>query len=204
MCQLPRTQPRSVELTEQMINGFTAYPDTFPSADIEKLQNMLESFNQAKKEFNDCLSMYKQAGEKQKQAFEQLKSVIANQVKTAQVDTADSPVKLGLIGFGERKKKSAINLPAQPELLRVESLAAGVVKLQWQKLLKKDSGPVRSFIIESRIMNDKIGNWLLAGTSFDCETILKDQPKGVKLEYRVIAANHSGKSCPSNTLTVIL
>ncbi len=104
MCQLPRTQPNSVALTEQMIYGFTEYPDTFPSADIEKLQNMLEKFNSAKKEFNDCLSLYRQAGDKQKQAFEDLNVVIANQVKSAQVDTADNPEKLGLIGFGERKE----------------------------------------------------------------------------------------------------
>ncbi len=204
MCQLPRTQPKSIALTEQMIFGFTEYPDTFPSADIEKLQNMLESFNQAKKEFNDCLSLYKQAGEKQKQAFEDLKGVIANQVKTAQVDTADNPVKLGLIGFGARRKRTSVNLPAQPELLRAESLAAGVVKLQWQKILKPGCGPVRSFIIESRIINGSIGNWLLAGMSFNCETVLKDQPTGVKLEYRIIAANHSGKSCASNTMAIIL
>jgi hypothetical protein len=31
-----------------------------------------------------------------------------------------------------------------------------------------------------------------------------EQPLGIKLEYRVIAANHSGESYPSNTIIVVL
>ncbi len=204
MCQLPRTQPKSVALTEQMLAGFAEYPDTFPSADIPKLQDALESFNQARESFTDAAAMYKQAGKKQKQAFEQLKAVIANQAKSAQVDTSASPVKLGLVGLGPRRKKSPVSLPAQPHLADIEPLAEGVVRLQWRKNFNHGCGPVRSFNIESRILNGSVGDWRLINSSFDCETVLKEQPCGVKLEYRVISANHSGRSLPSNTVCVVL
>ncbi len=205
MCQLPRTQPKSVALTERMLTGFAEYPDTFPSADIPKLQDALNNFNQARDSFASAASMYKQAGKEQKQAFEELKAVIANQAKSAQVDTSASPVKLGLIGLGPRRKKSPVSLPAQPHLADIEPLAEGVVRLQWRKLFNHGCGPVRSFNIESRVLNNgDTTDWRLINSAFDCETVLKEQPLGVKLEYRVIAANHSGRSLPSNTVCVVL
>ncbi len=205
MCQLPRTQPESVALTNRMIAGFTDHPATFPSADISKLQDSLDNFYQARESFTGARSMYIQAGEKQKQAFEQLKKAISNQIKAAQVDTADESVKLGLIGSGPRKKKSALNLPIQPQLLDAKALAAGVVKLIWKKTFKSNCGPVRSFIVESRTMNNgETTGWGIAGTSLNGGTILRDQPLGVKLEYRVTAVNHSGRSFPSNVLAIIL
>ena len=205
MCQLPRTQPESVELANNMIAGFTQYPATFPSADIPKLQDSLDSFYQAKDAYNDILSAFKQAGKKQKHAFEELKAVISNQIKAAQVDTADQPLKLGFIGSGPRRKKSGINLPAQPQLLDVKALVAGVVKLAWKKTFKSNCGSVRNFVVESRTMNNgDRTDWSITGTSLNGGTILKDQPLGVKLEYRVTAVNHAGASYPSNILAVIL
>jgi len=205
MCQLPRTQPESVELTNSMIAGFTKYPATFPSADIPKLQDSLNSFYQARESFADAQAIFKQAGHEQKQAFEQLKKAISNQIKAAQVDTADEPVKLGLIGSGPRRKKSAINLPIQPQLLDAKALANGVVKLRWKKTFKSNCGPVKNFIVESRTTNNgETTGWHIAGTSLKSGATLKDQPQEVKLEYRVTAVNHSGKSYPSNTLCVIL
>lgn len=205
MCQLPRTQPESVALTNRMIAGFSQHPATFPSADIPKLQDSLNSFYQARESFADAQAIFKQAGQKQKQAFEQLKKAISNQIKAAQVDTADEPVKLGLIGSGPRRKKSALNLPIQPQLLDAKALAAGVVRLAWKKTFKSNCGPVRSFIIESRTMNNgETTGWGIAGTSLNGGATLKDQPQGVKTEYRVTAVNHSGKSFPSNTVSVVL
>jgi hypothetical protein len=205
MSRLPRTQPNSIALTESMIYGFTKYPDVFKSADIEILQQSLDSFYQAQKSYNDAEAMYKQAGKKQKNAFERLKSAIANQVKTAQVDTADEPVKIGLIGFGTRKKKSPVNLPASPIFTEITPLAEGIVKLLWKKQFKSTYGPTLNFTIESRRCQDgKFYDWQRVGSSFDCQAILKNQQKGTKLEYRIIAANRSGESYPSNTLTIIL
>lgn len=205
MSQLPRTQPKSVALTNRMIAGFTDHPATFPSADIGKLQALLDNFHQARESFTGARSMYIQAGKKQKQAFKQLKKAISNQIKAAQVDTADKPVKLVLIGSGPRRKKTALNLPYQPQLLDAKALAAGVVKLIWKKNFKSNCGPVRSFIVESKTTNngDTTG-WHIAGSSFNGGTVLRDQPLGVKLEYRVTAVNHSGRSFPSNTVCVVL
>ena len=182
MCQLPRTQPKAAALTTRMIAGFTDYPDTFPSADIHGLQNSLDNFYEARHAFTAALAAFKQAGKKQKDAFEELRDAIANQIKAAQVDTSGYPVKLGLIGFGARRKKTSINLPAQPQLLDIKSPAAGVVKLQWEKRRLPGCGRVQSFIIESRIMTDRgAANWLLAGMSFDCQAILRGPAAGSKI-----------------------
>ena len=206
MAQLPRTQPEAVELTQQMIDGFTKHPDTFHSANVPGLQEALDTFHRARMSFLSAESMFKHAGKQQKRAFESLKSVMSSQIRAAELDTADQPVKLGLIGFGPRRKKSPISAPAQVALLSVEPVERQhIVRLYWKKGFHTGCGRPSNFLIESRVIRDGTASpWRLTGTAFDCDCVLDNQPTGVRIEYRVIAANRGGQSMPSNTVSVIL
>jgi hypothetical protein len=42
------------------------------------------------------------------------------------------------------------------------------------------------------------------GVALDSELTLTEQPRGVQLEYRIIAVNNGGNSVPSNTADVVL
>jgi hypothetical protein len=42
--------------------------------------------------------------------------------------------------------------------------------------------------------------WQDVATAIQTETTLVDQPKGIEIEYRVIAINKSGEGSPSNTV----
>jgi len=206
MCQLPRTQPDSVALAENMLSGFQKYPETFVSADTASLRDALDNFNQARNSFNSIASLYKQAGKQQKQAFEALKKAIAVQVKSAEVDTAENPEKLGLIGFGPRREKSPVDLPASPGNLKVVAIENSTIFLKWKKSSIRYGGPVRMYLIE-RCLADADGGyleWQLAATSYNNEVKLKHQPQGVKLAYQVRASNISGVTYPTNMVSVIL
>jgi len=46
--------------------------------------------------------------------------------------------------------------------------------------------------------------WEEAGTSTDTEQLMSNQPRGVELDYRVIAVNKAGIGQPSATVTLVL
>jgi hypothetical protein len=48
------------------------------------------------------------------------------------------------------------------------------------------------------------GPWTLITTSYTESVTLENQPRGVEMQYRVIATNAAGDSMPSNIATVVL
>ena len=48
------------------------------------------------------------------------------------------------------------------------------------------------------------GSWEDVATSMDAIELLRDQPRGVDLEYRVLALNRAGAGSPSGTVTAVL
>ena len=44
----------------------------------------------------------------------------------------------------------------------------------------------------------------LAETTLDPEAHLVDQPRGVQLEYRIVAENAAGQSAPGNVVAAVL
>jgi len=48
------------------------------------------------------------------------------------------------------------------------------------------------------------GAWQDVATAIETEATLVEQPKGVELEYRVVAINKAGEGLPSNTVMAVL
>ena len=72
--------------------------------------------------------------------------------------------------------------------------------LDWKQ--PADGGKVSAYKIQRR--NRPSGAWQEVGTAIETEATLVDQPKGIELEYRIIAINKSGDGSPSNTAMVVL
>ena len=47
-------------------------------------------------------------------------------------------------------------------------------------------------------------SWEDAGTSTNTEQLMSNQPRGVEVDFRVIAVNRAGEGPPSATITVVL
>ena len=205
MAQLPRTQPDATAMAQQMINGFTQHPEMFPSANVPDLQAALDDFKTAATAYQLAMAAAKQAGQRQKRAFAALQDQISNQVKAAQVDTVAAPINLDRIGYGPRRKKTPIPPPAQVDLVSVRPCGTASLELTWKKTNPKAGGKPQNFAIEMRIMgNGQPEPWHLVGTAFGYRTVVTAQPVGVRMEYRVVAANRAGRSLPSNEMPVIL
>ena len=113
--------------------------------------------------------------------------------------------KLGLIGWGSKKPSEPVELPGMPLELVPVLQDEGSVVLQWKAPGRDMGGSVRSFIIERRSMTDAtFGPWQQIGVSFETETSLMNQPRGVQLEYRIKSSNTTGESSPGNTIAVVL
>lgn len=64
-----------------------------------------------------------------------------------------------------------------------------------------DGGQVGAYKIQRKVQG---GTWEDAGMSVDTSELLSNQPRGVELDYRVIAINKAGAGAPSATVTVVL
>lgn len=95
---------------------------------------------------------------------------------------------------------TALQKPEQPRTLEAAQQGDSWVFLDWKELI--GGGAVAFYRIERRARPD--GDWGEAGSAIPNEYTLINQPKGVELEYRVVAVNRAGESLPSNAVTVVL
>ena len=90
--------------------------------------------------------------------------------------------------------------PGQPRLLEAVKQGAGWLKLDWKAPIH--GGKPAAYTIERR--ERPAGPWKQVATAILSEITLVDQPRGVELEYRVIAINKAGVGSPSNIVEVVL
>jgi len=108
--------------------------------------------------------------------------------------------KLKLIGWAGRKAPSHLTPPGQTRLLEVPRQGEGWVVLDWKA--PAEGGKPAAYRVLRRQRPD--GPWEDAATAVTTEATLVEQPRGVELEYRVVALNKAGEGPPSNTVMVVL
>jgi hypothetical protein len=204
MAQYPRTQSNVTAQVESMIAGFTSHPEDFPHADIPALQAARDEFMAASDDFLNTRSQANLAADRKLEKFKRLSAIMKRQIKMAQADCADKPAKLSQMCWGPKADPSPVEVPSSPTNLKIIAQEGTTVFLSWAKPARRQGAPVRMYVIERRVESEDIWNWQLAGNSYNPEAVLKNQPTGVKMEYRVRASNAAGESFPSNTVCVVL
>jgi fibronectin type III domain protein len=123
----------------------------------------------------------------------------------AEHDCMDNPGNLEYIGWSDRKPPTPLATPGQPGELTPTYEGPGTLSLQWDK--SSSGGAVSSYRIERSDQPEGggvPGPWTLITTSYTEGVTLENQPRGVEMQYRVIATNATGDSMPSNIATVVL
>jgi len=197
--QYPRRQAETIALVDNMINGITEHSDIFTHCDAAALQTARNEYEQANEALTEAQAQAAMAAERKLEKFNNLQQEMKKQIKLGVVDTSDNPVELSLIGWGLKRQPQQVDIPAQPDELKITAQGQAMICLVWNK--GKGGGPIRCYIIERRSNNQ---DWQLAATALNNEAKLTKQPTGCKLEYRVKAINSSGASMPSNTVCVVL
>jgi len=213
MPKYPVRQVDVMALAEAMISGYQQHPDMFVNADPVLLRSIFDAYNQAAEDQLTAVAKAQIATQAKQTAFERLQKTIKSQLKQSQVDTAGNPENLNYIGWGPRAVAHPVESPGQPMMLESVDEGAGTLTIRWKRPVQGSGGPVRTYIIERRQLasgqsqvddNSRSEVWKQAGISLETTVSLKDQPRGVQLEYRTMAINKSGQSEPSNTIAVVL
>lgn len=215
MVAYPRTQAEILGLVESMIAGYSKHPDDFPSADIANLQNARDQYQTASVALANAQAAAIQAANKKAEKLKQLQTITKAQLKRSQVDTMDNPQKLCFIGWGPRVEPRSMQAPRPPANLKIISQGIiggedkkGLLELSWDKSDYLRARFVRYYCIQRRQMavkdGDEQGRWQQVASAINNKILLKDQPVGQRLEYRVKAVNKGGESPPSSTITVTL
>ena len=217
MATYPRIQSEISALVESMIAGYSEHPGDFPSADVAILQTARDEYRTTSEALTDAQSAAKLAAVEKAEKLERLQAVMKAQLKRSQVDTASQPEKLSQIGWGPKAESQSMRAPSQPTNLKIvaqgiggEDNNKGILHLAWEKSAFKRARFVRYYCIERRQLplngdgEAAFGPWGHIASVIDNEISLKEEPTGVRLEYRIEAVNKGGESMPSNTIAVVL
>jgi len=207
MPKFPNTESEIVSLANAMIAGCTEHSEDFPSVAVEGLQTALTNYQSQHQNQDDARSQAQIATVTKEDALEELVSVMKNDLKLAEVDVSDDPERLTEIGWGPRNEPNPIQPPQAPTDLKSVYEGPGYLELQWEKMNHDSSRPVGNFVVQRRDQLESGGaftEWKLVDMTYKTDITLLEQPRGIQLEYRVIATNAAGESMPSNTASVVL
>ena len=121
-------------------------------------------------------------------------------LRYAEVVFRDQPERLSQLGWGPRRGGSSLEAPGEVRDIRIISEGDTWVTLRWNPPV--DGGAVGAYKIQRK--RKDAGGWEDVGGSVDTVETLSNQPRGIELEYRVVAVNKAGIGQPSATVTVVL
>jgi hypothetical protein len=202
MASFPRSEPEIAALALLVTQGLSQASEDFPTPPIpgEELQAKLDAYNTARAATVAADTTSREQHAIKDQALEELVDGMKANLRYAEVAVRDQPEKLNQLGWGTRRSSSSLEAPGEVRDISVRAEGDTWVVFDWKAPV--DGGAVAAYTIQRR--NRDGGSWEDVGTSVDVEELLSNQPRGVELDYRVIAVNKAGAGQPSATATVVL
>ncbi len=199
----PTTEPDIMALSQKMLDGYFWYATDFPKVIRPKLYAFRTGYIGARQNHKRKHADLRIASKAAKEALQELVQVMKNCLQKSEVDTASNPEKLKEIGWGPRTEPQPAQIPAQPMNLQITAKDNQTINLQWDR--PEDDQRIRNYVVERRQENgEEISNWTIIQILYETKVILRTQPSGIRLEYRVRAANNAGTGPFSNTVSVVL
>lgn len=205
MSRFPSREADVIGLLDRMIAGYLGHPGVFVSADVAVLQSERAAYAAAREAQVSARAEYALATEAKERALDAVKLRMHRELHKSITDTVEDPKLLKLIGSGPRSKAVPNDPPGQPRSLEAVSQGPSTLHLDWKHPSPHSGGPIRDYIVERREFEGGVINeWHDVGDAIETQVQLKGQPRGVSMEYRVVAVNVGGRSEPSNIVDVVL
>ena len=207
MPRFPRREADVYALAQEMIAGYLAKPAIFVHANVSALQTALVEYQDARDLMLCWEAVAKHWTENKESALDEVETVMKLQLAKSEIDTVTEPKQLMLIGWGPKAEPRKLTPPGMPRHLEAVHQGKGTIELDWKPPALHAGGQVRNYVVLRRDKpgpNKPFGPWKQSQSAIETETFLTNQPKGIDLEYRIIAINSAGNSVPSNTAACVL
>ena len=210
MATFPTRRNDLLALAIKILEGITTNRSAYPVAtfDTASLTGGISSAQEATATRQQRETALAVATETERDAYDALSERVRSQLNQAENAHRNAPENLTLIGW-EVQAAPTRQVPQQPRTLEAQSHGAGSVFLDWKAPLdNRGSGKAAFYRVERQVrtLEGKItetwGAW--SSSAVASELLLTGQPRGVELDFRIVAVNATGDSLPSNTITVTL
>ena len=121
MANFPKSENDVVGLAEAMVDGYTEYGEDFPGVAVLTLETALTEFKAARAAQESARGQARIATTAKNDKFAALVELMKNDLKVSEVDTADDPDKLSLIGWGTKSPGTPIAPPTARPICAVIS-----------------------------------------------------------------------------------
>ena len=202
MARFPKKEAEIAELAERLYRGLLDNTPTFPQPPVPPILIRIKklTYQSRHNNFMAARAAAESAIADKDAALEQLTDALKSDIRYAETVVNFDDDKLKLIGWSGNQTPTALIPPGEVRQLEAPKQGDGWVFLDWKQPV--DGGKVSAYKIQRR--NRPEGGWQDVATAIETESTLVDQPKGMELEYRVIATNKSGEGAASNTVMAVL
>ncbi len=200
--KFPEAEPEIAALALLVIEGLRQLGAELPAPPVpaDELQARLDRFNGSKARVVVATTTLREEHAVNDRDLEDLVDGAKANLKYAEVVFRDQPERLSQLGWGPRRDGSSLEAPGEVRDIRIVSEGDTWVTLRWNPPV--DGGAVGAYQIQRKTKDG--GGWENVGGSVDTVQTLSNQPRGIEMDYRVVAANKAGIGQPSATVTVVL
>lgn len=201
MARFPKSEAKIAELARRIAEGLTNAADEFPSppVPVAELSAQIGDYHQKNAALATSRAESRIRRVDKNQALKTMKDSMRANLRYAEVMARRHPERLAQLGWGSRRPRTALKAPGEVRDIAIRGEGDTWLLLAWNAPV--DGGGVGAYQVQRRKPG---GSWEDVATSMDPIELLRDQPRGVELEYRVLALNRAGAGPPSATVTAVL
>ena len=199
--RFPEAEADIFALAQSIIEAMKRRPEDFRSCEItvETLEGDAGRFKQSDYEAMHAEALSRLRHETKHDALATMVEDMTVVLRFAETAYQKEPQYLVGMGWGPRRPKRAQGSPGEVRDLAIVDEGETSITLKWKRPV--DGGRVKAYEIQRSVDG---GPWGGAGTAMKSPNRLDGQPRGVKLQYRVVAVNKVGRGGPSAVVTAVL
>jgi len=201
VARFPKSEAKIAALARLIAEGLANAGDEFPSPPVPpaELSAQLDAYQEKSTRLAAGRAEAKIRRIEKNKSLKTLKDSMRANLRYAEVWARRHPERLGQLGWGSRRPRTALKPPGEVRDIAIRDEGDTWLLLAWNAPV--DGGAVGVYQVQRRKPG---GSWEDVATSMDAIELLRDQPRGVDLEYRVLALNRAGAGSPSGTVTAVL
>ena len=201
MARFPKSEPKIAHLARQIADGLAHAAEQFPRPPVPAtaLQAQLDDYKEKDAALARARAEAKIRRVDKNNALKTLKDSMRADLRYAEITARRNPEQLIQLGWRPRRPRTQLKPPGEVRNIAIRTEGDTWLLLTWEPPV--DGGEVAVYRIQRRQPRDE---WEDVATSIDRLELLRDQPRGVELDFRVLAMNRAGTGGPSATVRAVL